>query len=102
MTTNTSTSDQGARRSGSDPRRTSLITGSSRGFGLALVQAALASDDRLVATARQPRQLAALLKRYAQAVAMIEHAAEIRAAETRAWATSSAQADSVPLVGTVR
>lgn len=37
--------------------RTWFITGSSRGFGLALVRAALAAGDRVAATARRPGQL---------------------------------------------
>jgi NAD(P)-dependent dehydrogenase (short-subunit alcohol dehydrogenase family) len=41
--------------------QTWFITGSSRGFGRALVQAALAAGDRVVATARRPEQLADLL-----------------------------------------
>ncbi|MGO7426855.1 short-chain dehydrogenase/reductase, partial [Rhizobium ruizarguesonis] len=41
-----------------------LITGSSRGLGLALAEAVLASGDNLVATARDPGQLADLSERY--------------------------------------
>jgi NAD(P)-dependent dehydrogenase (short-subunit alcohol dehydrogenase family) len=41
--------------------RTWLITGTSSGFGLALAQAALAAGDRVVATARQPETLSALV-----------------------------------------
>jgi len=40
--------------------RTWLITGSSRGLGLALARAVLASGDRVVATARDPETLADL------------------------------------------
>jgi NAD(P)-dependent dehydrogenase (short-subunit alcohol dehydrogenase family) len=40
--------------------QTWFITGSSRGFGRALVEAALAAGDRVVATARRPEQLADL------------------------------------------
>jgi NAD(P)-dependent dehydrogenase (short-subunit alcohol dehydrogenase family) len=40
--------------------KTWFITGSSRGFGRALVEAALAAGDRVVATARRPEQLADL------------------------------------------
>ena len=40
--------------------KTWFITGSSRGIGRALVEAALAAGDRVVATARQPDQLADL------------------------------------------
>jgi len=39
-----------------------LITGSSRGFGAELVRAVLAHGDRVVATARQPEQLHALIE----------------------------------------
>ncbi|EGE55594.1 UNVERIFIED_ORG: NAD(P)-dependent dehydrogenase (short-subunit alcohol dehydrogenase family) [Rhizobium esperanzae] len=41
-----------------------LITGSSRGLGRALAEAVLASGDSLVATARDPLQLADLSQRY--------------------------------------
>lgn len=41
-----------------------LITGSSRGLGRALAEAVLASGDILVATARDPAQLADLSERY--------------------------------------
>jgi NAD(P)-dependent dehydrogenase (short-subunit alcohol dehydrogenase family) len=41
-----------------------LITGSSRGLGLALAQAVLAAGHQLVATARRPEDLAALASQY--------------------------------------
>ena len=41
-----------------------FITGSSRGLGRALTQAALEAGDRVVATARRPEQLAELTERY--------------------------------------
>ena len=41
-----------------------FITGSSRGFGRALVRAALDAGDRVVATARQPGQLADIAERH--------------------------------------
>jgi NAD(P)-dependent dehydrogenase (short-subunit alcohol dehydrogenase family) len=41
-----------------------FITGSSRGLGRALVQAALDADDLVVATARRPEQLADLAERH--------------------------------------
>ncbi|KAH7217658.1 hypothetical protein DER44DRAFT_754694 [Fusarium oxysporum] len=44
--------------------KTWLVTGSSRGLGLALVEAVLASGDRVVATARDPDQLFELQKQY--------------------------------------
>jgi NAD(P)-dependent dehydrogenase (short-subunit alcohol dehydrogenase family) len=42
--------------------RTWLITGSSRGLGLALTRAVLGRGDRVVATARRPQDLDALVK----------------------------------------
>ncbi|RDI97399.1 SDR family NAD(P)-dependent oxidoreductase [Dyella solisilvae] len=45
-----------------------LITGSSRGFGKALAEAVLEAGHRLVATARQPAQLASLANRYGDRV----------------------------------
>ena len=44
--------------------QTWFITGASRGFGLALVNAALMAGDRVVATARRPEQLAAIVEAY--------------------------------------
>src|SRR5947208_3178644 len=44
--------------------KTWLITGSSRGFGRELTKAALASGDRVVATARRPEQLDGLVREY--------------------------------------
>jgi NAD(P)-dependent dehydrogenase (short-subunit alcohol dehydrogenase family) len=45
-----------------------FITGSSRGFGRALVGAALEAGDRVVATARDPGQLAEFAERYGDSV----------------------------------
>ncbi|WP_454850118.1 oxidoreductase [Rhizobium binxianense] len=45
-----------------------LITGSSRGLGKALARAVLASGDRLIATARDPGQLADLSEEYGDRV----------------------------------
>jgi len=45
-----------------------FITGSSRGYGRALVVAALDAGDRVVATARQPGQLAEIAERYGDSV----------------------------------
>jgi NAD(P)-dependent dehydrogenase (short-subunit alcohol dehydrogenase family) len=45
-------------------RRTWFVTGSSRGLGRAISEAALASGDRVVATARNPQQVADLVERY--------------------------------------
>jgi len=49
-------------------RQVWFITGSSRGFGRALVSAALEAGDRVVATARQPGQLAEIADRYGDSV----------------------------------
>ena len=48
--------------------RTWLVTGSSRGLGLALATAALEAGDQVVATARQPGQLDDLVRTYGQQV----------------------------------
>jgi NAD(P)-dependent dehydrogenase (short-subunit alcohol dehydrogenase family) len=48
-----------------------FITGSSRGLGLALAQAVLASGDRLVATARNPEHLADLARTYGERVRVV-------------------------------
>src|ERR1700730_1763434 len=45
-----------------------LITGSSRGLGRALAEAVLAAGHRLVATARNPKQLAELVERHGDPV----------------------------------
>jgi len=45
-----------------------FITGSSRGFGRALVTAALAAGDRVVATARRPAQLEEFTREYGEQV----------------------------------
>ena len=49
-------------------QQTWLITGSSRGFGRALVQAALDAGDSVVATARRPEQLSEFTQRYGDRV----------------------------------
>jgi NAD(P)-dependent dehydrogenase (short-subunit alcohol dehydrogenase family) len=49
-------------------QQTWFITGSSRGLGRALVQAALDAGDLVVATARRPEQLADLTDRYGDRV----------------------------------
>jgi NAD(P)-dependent dehydrogenase (short-subunit alcohol dehydrogenase family) len=51
--------------------QTWFITGSSRGFGRALVQAALDAGDRVVATARRPEQLAEFTERHGDRVAPV-------------------------------
>lgn len=43
-----------------------LVTGSSRGLGLAIVEAALAAGNCVVATARRPEQLSHLVEQYGQ------------------------------------
>jgi NAD(P)-dependent dehydrogenase (short-subunit alcohol dehydrogenase family) len=48
-----------------------LITGSSRGLGRALAEAVLAAGHKLVATARDPKQLADLADRYGNAIRAI-------------------------------
>ncbi|MFC4244832.1 SDR family NAD(P)-dependent oxidoreductase [Gryllotalpicola reticulitermitis] len=50
------------------PQQTWFITGSSRGFGRALVEAALEAGDRVAATARRPAQLAEFVERYGDRV----------------------------------
>lgn len=45
-----------------------LITGSSRGMGRAIAEAVLAAGDQLVATARNPAQLSALVAKYGDRV----------------------------------
>jgi NAD(P)-dependent dehydrogenase (short-subunit alcohol dehydrogenase family) len=48
--------------------QTWFITGSSRGFGSALVQAALDSGDQVVATARRPEQLTESTEKYGERI----------------------------------
>jgi NAD(P)-dependent dehydrogenase (short-subunit alcohol dehydrogenase family) len=45
-----------------------LVTGSSRGFGRSIAEAALQRSDRVVATARKPEQLNDLTESYGQNV----------------------------------
>ena len=45
-----------------------LVTGSASGLGRNIAEAVLASGDRLVATARDPRQLEDLLRKYGDRV----------------------------------
>jgi len=49
-------------------QQTWFITGSSRGFGRALAQAALEAGDRVVATARRPEQLSEFTDKYGDQV----------------------------------
>ena len=65
-----------------------FVTGSSRGFGRALVRAALEAGDLVAATARQPGQLAGLSAEYGDSICPIAldvtDAASARAAITKA------------------
>jgi NAD(P)-dependent dehydrogenase (short-subunit alcohol dehydrogenase family) len=45
-----------------------LVTGSASGLGRKIAEAVLASGDRLLATARDPRQLNDLVKQYGEQV----------------------------------
>jgi NAD(P)-dependent dehydrogenase (short-subunit alcohol dehydrogenase family) len=49
-----------------------LVTGSSRGLGLEIAKAVLAADDRLVATARNPKDVQALVDQYGDRVRAVE------------------------------
>jgi NAD(P)-dependent dehydrogenase (short-subunit alcohol dehydrogenase family) len=49
-----------------------LITGSSRGLGLTLAKAVLAAGDRLVASARNPKDLQGLVAEYGERVRSVE------------------------------
>jgi NAD(P)-dependent dehydrogenase (short-subunit alcohol dehydrogenase family) len=68
MTNTTATAALETARTDTGPGRTWLITGTSRGFGLALAEAVLKSGDCVVATARQPRQLDDLVRRHGDRV----------------------------------
>ena len=48
-----------------------FVTGTSRGLGRAIVQAALQAGDRVVATARRPGQLADLAAEYGQSILVL-------------------------------
>ena len=48
-----------------------FVTGSSRGLGRAIVQAALQAGDRVVATARRPGQLADLAAEHGQSILVL-------------------------------
>lgn len=47
-----------------------LVTGSASGLGREIAEAVLASGDRLLATARDPRRLNDLVERYGQQVSI--------------------------------
>lgn len=65
-------------------QQTWFITGSSRGFGRALVQAALDAGDRVVATARNPEQIKELEGKYQDQVLTLPLDVTDRDAVTRA------------------
>jgi NAD(P)-dependent dehydrogenase (short-subunit alcohol dehydrogenase family) len=68
-----------------------FITGSSRGLGRALVRAALDAGDRVVATARQPGQLAEIAERYGDSVLPLALDVTDAAAARAAVATGAAR-----------
>jgi NAD(P)-dependent dehydrogenase (short-subunit alcohol dehydrogenase family) len=68
-----------------------FTTGSSRGFGRALVGAALDAGDRVVATARQPGQLADIAERYGDSVLPVALDVTDSGAVHAAVATGTAQ-----------
>jgi NAD(P)-dependent dehydrogenase (short-subunit alcohol dehydrogenase family) len=68
-----------------------FVTGSSRGLGRAIVQAALQAGDRVVATARRPGQLADLAAEHGQSIA--EAAATVLAGRDAAWREVSRSTD---------
>src|ERR1700747_1603404 len=65
-----------------------FVTGSSRGFGRALVRAALDAGDLVAATARRPEQLAALTAEYADRV----HASALDVTDAAAARSAIAEA----------
>jgi NAD(P)-dependent dehydrogenase (short-subunit alcohol dehydrogenase family) len=74
-----------------------LITGSSRGLGRALAEAVLAAGHRLVATARNPAQLADLVECYGDQVrAVLLDVTDERAAAQAIEATGRAAASATP------
>jgi NADP-dependent 3-hydroxy acid dehydrogenase YdfG len=73
-----------------------LITGSSRSLGRTLAERVLEGGDRLVATARDPAQLANLVARYGDRVRIV--ALDVRDAHAAAGAV---QTWSPPLAGSI-
>ncbi len=65
-----------------------FVTGSSRGFGRALVRAALEAGDLVAATARRPEQLAGLTAEYGDAI----HAIALDVTDPAAAASAIAEA----------
>lgn len=65
-----------------------LITGSSRGIGRKLVEAALEAGDHVVATARKPERLDELVDQYGGRIRTVQH--DIRDASAATTATQIA------------
>ena len=78
--------------------QTWFITGSSRGFGRALVVAALEAGDRVVATARKPEQLFDLVAGYGDRVLPLELDVTDQAAADNAVAAALDRFDSLDVV----
>lgn len=55
----------------SDASKVWLVTGGSRGFGAALIRAALDHGENVVATARQPQELSGLIAKYGAQVSVV-------------------------------
>jgi NAD(P)-dependent dehydrogenase (short-subunit alcohol dehydrogenase family) len=72
-----------------------FITGSSRGLGRALVEAALAAGDRVVATARKPADLSDLVERHG------DHLAAVALDVTRPEQAERAVAEAVATFGRI-
>jgi NAD(P)-dependent dehydrogenase (short-subunit alcohol dehydrogenase family) len=70
--------------------KTWLITGSSRGLGRALAEAALEAGDVVVATARHPEDLQDLVDRFGDRVRLVQHDVTDPAAAERAVDTAVA------------
>jgi NAD(P)-dependent dehydrogenase (short-subunit alcohol dehydrogenase family) len=75
-----------------------FITGSSRGFGRALVGAALEAGDRVIATARQPGQLAEFADRYPDSALLLTLDVTDAAAAATAIATGARRFGTVDVV----
>jgi NAD(P)-dependent dehydrogenase (short-subunit alcohol dehydrogenase family) len=68
-----------------------LVTGSARGLGRKIVEAALAAGEQVVATARNPRDLADLVERYGEQVRAVPlDVADFAAARAAVQATVDA------------
>jgi NAD(P)-dependent dehydrogenase (short-subunit alcohol dehydrogenase family) len=78
--------------------RTWLITGSSRGFGWELARAALEGGDKVVATARHPKQLDQLVLDYGESVRAIALDVTDAAAAAEAVQTAVAEFGSLDVV----